>query len=163
MKRFDKEGRDVTELPGLWDESDSIQYEITIPGLPVSQPRQRHAIIAGSVRNYTPLNHPVQSFKAVCKLAVASRIGKPLAGPVEVEIGFYFPRPSNKVWKTKPMLSEVKTTKPDLDNLAKAVMDSLNGVAWVDDAQVYRLTVSKWIVAGGEPIGTWIKIKEVTK
>jgi hypothetical protein len=40
VKRFDREGRDVTELPGLWDESDSIEYEITIPGLPVSQPHQ---------------------------------------------------------------------------------------------------------------------------
>jgi hypothetical protein len=28
VKRFDKEGRDVTELPGLWDESDSIEYEM---------------------------------------------------------------------------------------------------------------------------------------
>jgi|688.fasta_scaffold06600_18 hypothetical protein len=37
VKRFDKERRDVTELPGLWDESDSIEYEITIPCLPVSQ------------------------------------------------------------------------------------------------------------------------------
>lgn len=136
-----------------------IQFHV--PGLPVSQPRQRHAIIAGIVRNYTPTNHPVQSFKSVCRLMASSRVPKPMSGPVAVEMAFYFPRPSNKVWKTKPMPREVKTTKPDLDNICKAVMDSLNGVCWVDDAQVCKITLSKWIVAGGEPIGSVIKITEV--
>jgi len=163
VKRFDKEGRDVTELPGLWDESDSIEYEITIPGLPVSQPRQRHAVVAGHVRNYTPSNHPVQSFKSLCRLMASSEVPRPLVGPLEIEIGFYFPRPSSKTWKTKPMPSEAKTTKPDLDNLAKAVMDSLNDVAWLDDAQVCKIVLSKWIVAGGDPIRSVVKIKKVTQ
>ena len=136
--------------------------EITIPGLPVSQPRQRHAIIAGRTVNYTPSNHPVQSFKSLCRLVASQKLPKPLAGPVEVEIAFYFQRPSNKTWKTRPMPLEVKTTKPDLDNLAKAVMDSLNGVAWVDDAQVCKIVLSKWIVAGGEPVQSVIKIKEMS-
>lgn len=135
--------------------------ELTIPGLPVSQPRQRHAIIAGSVRNYTPSNHPVQSFKSLCRLVASQQVQRPLVGPVEVEIAFYFARPANKIWKTKPMLLEVKTSKPDLDNLAKAVMDSLNGVCWIDDAQVCKIVLSKWIVAGGDPVCSVIKIKEV--
>lgn len=58
---------------------------------------------------------------------------------------------------------EVKTSKPDLDNLAKAVMDSLNGVCWIDDAQVCRIVLSKWIVAGGDPVCSVIKIKEVSQ
>jgi len=136
--------------------------EFTIPGLPVSQPRQRHSVVAGHVRNYTPGNHPVQTFKAACRLMAASAIRKPLVGPVEIEISFHFPRPSNKTWKTRPMPAEVKVTKPDLDNLAKAVMDALNGVCWVDDAQVSRLVLSKWIVAGGEPACSLVKIKELT-
>jgi Holliday junction resolvase RusA-like endonuclease len=136
--------------------------ELTIPGLPVSQPRQRHAIIAGSVRNFTPANHPVQSFKSLCRLVASQKFKRPLPGPIEVEIAFYFPRPASKVWKTKPMPLEVKTSKPDLDNLAKAVMDSLNGVCWIDDAQVCRIVLSKWIVAGGDPVQSVIKIKEVS-
>ena len=31
----------------------------------------------------------------------------------------------------------------DIDNVAKIVLDALNGVAWEDDAQVVSLTVSK--------------------
>jgi Holliday junction resolvase RusA-like endonuclease len=42
----------------------------------------------------------------------------------------------------------VKETAPeiprqDVDNVAKAVLDALNGVAWVDDTQVRRLVVEK--------------------
>jgi Holliday junction resolvase RusA-like endonuclease len=33
--------------------------------------------------------------------------------------------------------------KPDADNIAKAVLDALNGVAWDDDAQVTTLLVRK--------------------
>ena len=35
---------------------------LTVPGLPVAQPRQRHALIAGFVRNYTPKAAPVNAF-----------------------------------------------------------------------------------------------------
>ena len=35
------------------------------------------------------------------------------------------------------------TRKPDADNVAKSVLDALNGVAWLDDAQVTHLSVRK--------------------
>ena len=35
------------------------------------------------------------------------------------------------------------TKKPDADNLAKAILDALNGVAYPDDAQIVTLTVRK--------------------
>lgn len=34
--------------------------------------------------------------------------------------------------------------KPDVDNIAKSVLDALNGVAYVDDKQVYSLTCDKF-------------------
>lgn len=37
----------------------------------------------------------------------------------------------------------VHQKKPDLDNLAKPVLDALNGVLWVDDSQVCSLYVQK--------------------
>lgn len=36
------------------------------------------------------------------------------------------------------------TKKPDADNIAKAVLDALNGIAYTDDAQVIGLDVSKY-------------------
>ena len=36
------------------------------------------------------------------------------------------------------------TIKPDTDNIAKSILDSLNGIAYKDDKQVIRLIVEKW-------------------
>ena len=38
---------------------------------------------------------------------------------------------------------EHKTGRPDLDNLIKGVMDALNGILWLDDAQVVRIHAGK--------------------
>jgi Holliday junction resolvase RusA-like endonuclease len=35
------------------------------------------------------------------------------------------------------------TIKPDTDNIAKSILDSLNGIAYKDDKQVVKLTVEK--------------------
>ena len=40
-------------------------------------------------------------------------------------------------------------TKPDADNIAKAVLDALNGLAYTDDSKVTRLVVVK--LYGTEP------------
>lgn len=34
----------------------------------------------------------------------------------------------------------------DIDNLAKSLLDGLNGIAWVDDRQVVKLTIEKLFV-----------------
>lgn len=38
---------------------------------------------------------------------------------------------------------ERDTTKPDIDNVLKAVLDALNGVAYKDDSQVVEVRVVK--------------------
>ena len=34
--------------------------------------------------------------------------------------------------------------KPDIDNVAKAILDALNGVAFADDRQIVQVTCEKW-------------------
>ena len=36
------------------------------------------------------------------------------------------------------------TKKPDTDNIAKAILDALNGLAYYDDAQICQLEVYKF-------------------
>ena len=36
------------------------------------------------------------------------------------------------------------TTKPDVDNILKAILDGLNGVAYNDDKQVIKLSIEKF-------------------
>lgn len=38
----------------------------------------------------------------------------------------------------------VPQSKPDIDNIAKSVLDALNGVAYIDDKQVHKLTCTKY-------------------
>lgn len=45
--------------------------------------------------------------------------------------------------RPKRVSSEPDVYKPDADNVAKLVLDALNGVAWVDDSQVMSLHVVK--------------------
>ena len=55
-------------------------------------------------------------------------------------------------------LGEIKhIKKPDLDNMAKAVLDALNGLAYIDDSQIYSLTLYKTY---SEQPGTYLKITE---
>ena len=36
------------------------------------------------------------------------------------------------------------TIKPDVDNIAKVILDSLNGLAYKDDKQIVFCIISKW-------------------
>lgn len=87
---------------------------------------------------------------------------KPLEGPIELEIIAVFPVPES--WSKKRRQDAYwKTTKPDGDNLAKLVGDSLNGVAWIDDAQVARQTIIKrYASGGGFHVGLHVTIRELT-
>ena len=55
------------------------------------------------------------------------------SGPLKLTVRFYF-----RGDKSKP-----HTKVPDLDNLLKALMDAINGVAWADDKQVTDIIASK--------------------
>ena len=46
--------------------------------------------------------------------------------------------------KKRELVGKPYTKKPDADNLAKAILDALNGMAYPDDAQIVNLKVRKW-------------------
>ena len=65
---------------------------------------------------------------------------EPFSGPLDVTIVTSRQLPKST---PKSVIREPDTHKPDVDNIAKVVLDALNGVAWLDDAQVTSLTVVK--------------------
>lgn len=141
--------------------------EFTVPGIPVAQPRQRHRVVQGHGRifaqNYMPRRDPVNAFKAAVQLAGsrANKYGRLFSGPLMLKIFFVLPRPVAMHWKTKPMDRIWHDKKPDVENLAKAVMDGLTGTLWNDDRQVAMLLVRKVIAHGTEPPHTVITIQEL--
>lgn len=140
----------------------SRRFHFTVPGVPVAQPRHRVARHGA----YIPKDHPIHAYKQAVLLAWQSLpavYGEPMPGAVSVGVTFWFPRPQSMIWKTKPMLAVVKTTKPDLDNLAKGVLDALQHHAFGDDSRVCELRLSKWIVRDGALPRTEITITDERK
>lgn len=143
------------------------QITFTVPGVPIAQPRQRHRIMTAQgrtfVKNYTPSNAPVNTFKAACQIAARGAYqGPPLIGPLSVTLQFIFPRPKCMTFKKRPMPRVAKTGKPDIDNVFKAFADSLNGMLWMDDAQVSRVTIEKWTAAGDEQPRTEVSVATIS-
>ena len=71
---------------------------------------------------------------------------KPLEGELVVRINSYFsiPKSFSKKKREQAEMGMIKPTKkPDCDNIAKIVLDSLNGIAFMDDKQVVNLVVTK--------------------
>lgn len=70
----------------------------------------------------------------------------PLEEPVGIRIAAGYPIPASdsaKARMRKESGAELPAKKPDLDNVVKAVLDALNGLAWADDKQVVCLTAYK--------------------
>ena len=122
----------------------------TVPGIPVAQPRPQ----VGKRGVYYP-GKAIKPYKAAIVTAwqaLPKPYGAIMHGPVCVSCVFWFPRPAAMTWKTKPMLTVPKITRPDLDNLLKGVLDSLQHKAFDDDSCVIELRGTKLIArAGIEP------------
>ena len=79
------------------------------------------------------------------------------SAPISVSVTIWTQRPLPKS-RAKKISTEEDTYKPDADNVTKLVLDALNGVAWVDDAQVTDLNVHKKYRYRGAPERTTVHI-----
>ena len=118
-------------------------------GDPVAQPRHKVTIRGKKPIAYIPDDHPIYGYKEAVRLSARiAMAGKPpVAGTVLVTILFRFARPKSHTKAARA--DDNHRQKPDLDNLAKAVLDALNGVCWLDDSQVCQIRASKaWQTEG---------------
>jgi Holliday junction resolvase RusA-like endonuclease len=122
--------------------------EIVLDGSPKGKGRPRFTKTGHA---FTPA--ATRSYEAALRYAAQVEQGEapPLAGPLAVEVEARMPVPIS--WPKKrrsDALAGVSAPvgKPDVDNLLKTV-DALNGVVWVDDAQVVDVQVRK--VFGEKP------------
>lgn len=71
--------------------------------------------------------------------------------PLKVNLKFFFTMPKSWSKKKRDELDGTfKCSTPDMDNLEKAVYDSLNDYIWIDDSQVVSHHVEKfWVKDNG--------------
>jgi len=101
------------------------------PTDPVAKGRPRFA----KGRAYTPQR--TRDFEKLIKaMAKIQYNGEPLKGALSVTIVFLIKKP-------KTVKREYPTVKPDVDNLCKSTLDSLNGIAFDDDSQIIEINASK--------------------
>ena len=120
--------------------------KFVIPGPPVGKGRPRAVMQGGKLHTYTPAATAEYEAK-VRHCWRASRLpGFGADTPVAVTITACHPIPASASKKARQAMegnTVLPMRKPDADNIAKAVLDALNGLAYADDKQVVCLTVCK--------------------
>ena len=110
------------------------EVSFRIPGKPAPQPRPRK----GKHGNFYSNSPKSAEWKDLIRLFSKKYYQKPpWPGPVGMQLDFEMPIP--KAVKDQHWVAK----KPDIDNLAKAVMDALSGLIYEDDAQICALVVIK--------------------
>ncbi len=119
----------------------NVYFEVR--GDPVPKARARTVRKGGRTWSFTPKR--VAAWEKMVKAEAEKHFDAPLPGPIMVVMTFYMDRPASRRTETW-----VPTT-PDLDNLEKAVLDALNGIAYVDDRFVVAKNAQKRYVRRDEP------------
>lgn len=94
---------------------------------------------------YDPSSTVKKEFLRLC-LRVHKPVPELFLCALECTLKFTFKRPRSHLTSKSALRKGVPTLhkfKPDVDNMAKFVMDALNGVYYKDDSQICTLVVSK--------------------
>lgn len=121
----------------------SRSLEFVVPGQPRGKGRPRFARVGKGVRAYSTDND-VAHESSVAYLA--RQAGQMLDGAVAIHIKAHYRIPKSFSRKKREQAIDGAlrpTTKPDLDNVVKAILDGLNHVAYADDAQVVEVQAQK--------------------
>ena len=128
------------------------QIKLIIPSKPIPKARPRK----GKYGFYTPKT--TTNYENLVKTIAMQYFEKPIDKPIQLHIKFKMPRPKRLIWKTKSMPEQPCDTRPDLSNLIKSIEDGLNGIAFYDDRQIYKLHAEKVYHAGNDKPETIIYI-----
>ncbi len=130
-----------------------VCLRFVVTGQPVAKGRPMASVVCGHVHMRTPKK--TENYEA--RVHQAAVDAKPpewelLDGPIEIEIVAVFERPERLLARSKRTGLLLygfpermpHTSRPDLDNVVKAVLDGIDGAGiWRDDARVCRIRAEK--------------------
>lgn len=145
-------------------DEDLTEIKFTVPGEPFGKQRPRVVRRGSFSSTYTPKetvtyeNYVKVMFQEVAK-------GRRFADSamLDVRLVAYFGIPKSTSQKKRGLMLEGvirPTKKPDSDNIAKAICDSLNGIAYHDDSAVVDMQIRKFY---SETPRVVVKIQQVLK
>lgn len=124
--------------------------EFTVPGEPKGKARPRFSRATGTT--YTPSTTAEFESRVMYFFKMEYPDWTPSEKAIFVRIIAYYQIPKSAGKKKREDMKRGRVRpkkKPDFDNVAKAVCDSLNGLAYRDDAQIVDAIVHK--LYGDEP------------
>jgi len=136
---------------------------IRLPGPPRGKGRHRYSTKDGMRRMHADAAS-LKYERELGKAGMAAWPRAPITGPLAVRVVANMPIP--KSWSKSKQFDArtgqlAHTTKPDADNILK-ILDALNGIVWIDDAQITMASVEKRYSAQPELVvivrqeGCWI-------
>jgi hypothetical protein len=129
--------------------------EFEVPGEPRGKGRPRATRMGNNIRLYTDAKTAAYEnlVALACQQSMRDHGQVPLTGALELNVLAWVGAPKSMSKAKREQVAEGylrPTKKPDLDNIVKAVLDGLNGVAFVDDVQVVNISAKK-LYAIAEP------------
>lgn len=130
-----------------------MMISFDVDGEIMGMPRPRSTIVNGHVRVYETKESSEN--KAYIRMAYKEAMRKALPEitttardeygyTVTILIRKACPKSFSKKKRKAALAGLMRpTTKPDLDNVAKTILDALNGVAWKDDSEITTLAIAK--------------------
>lgn len=117
--------------------------QFSIPGAPVAWAR------AGKSGRFSYTPAPQRHYGEIVRFAAseAMRGAPPAEGALALTIVFRLPIPAS--WSQRKRAAAATggirpAKKPDWDNAGKIISDALNGIVYVDDAQIVEARISKF-------------------
>jgi len=122
----------------------SNSAHIVLEGKPISKARPR---FTRQGRAYTPgkTKEYEQQLRSIALQEMADREPTEMPCTMKILAQFEVPKSWPKYKQRDALTGEGnwRPGKPDIDNIAKAVLDAFNGVVFKDDALVYKIEVEK--------------------
>ena len=138
-----------------------MRAKFCIHGEPQGKGRPRFSTVCGHVKPRTP--DETVLYENLVKTEYRQQAGMrfPDDAMLDVRIFAYYSIPKSVSKKKRQAMLDKRirpTKKPDFDNIGKVICDSLNGIAYRDDAQVVDSMVRKFY---GETPKVVVTIEEI--
>ncbi len=138
-----------------------MRAKFCIHGEPQGKGRPRFSTVCGHVKPRTPDETVLYENLVKTEYRQQSGVRFPDDAMLDVRIFAYYSIPKSVSKKKRQAMLDKRirpTKKPDFDNIGKVICDSLNGIAYRDDAQVVDSMVRKFY---GETPKVVVTIEEI--